>query len=554
MTHALYRQWRPQTWDEIVGQEHVVRTLRNAVAAGRLGHAFLFAGPRGTGKTSTARILAKAVNCLADPAARRPCGECAPCRAVVEGRFLDLIEIDAASNTSVEDVRELRDRIHFSPNEGRAKVYLIDEVHMLSTAAFNALLKTLEEPPAHAIFILATTEVHKVPATVISRCQRHEFRRLPLATITEYLRSRLQAEGRSVETGVLEAIGRHSTGSLRDAISLLDQLASLEEPLTLREVQVVLGTAADAAVAEVASAWAERDAGRGLRAIDRAVDSGTDPRPFARQMVEFLRGVLLAQLETLEWIEATEDQRREMAALAKKVPLSGLISAMRSFGRAAGESRGSWQPGLALELAFLESLEGLPHPAAGDAPGGPPGPAVGTKAAGAAPRRERAGAAGASDAPEGPHTASRTGRASGERRTEVAGDAEGAAPSFQDLLGRWPDILKAAYQADPKTQALLNSSRPLGMESGALVLGFQSDLLREKMEKGHNLSLVQHALEQVFGRPIRVRCMLVQKWAGRRPAAGEPPPIEDEGMVATAVRDLGAQVVEIKPIPPENAA
>lgn len=549
MTHALYRQWRPQTWDEIVGQEHVVRTLRNAVGAGRLGHAFLFAGPRGTGKTSTARILAKAVNCLAEPPARRPCGECGPCRAVVEGRFLDLIEIDAASNTSVEDVRELRDRIHFSPNEGRAKVYLIDEVHMLSTAAFNALLKTLEEPPAHAIFILATTEVHKVPPTVISRCQRHEFRRLPLATITEYLGRRLGAEGRSVDPGVLEAIGRHSTGSLRDAISLLDQLTSLEEPLTLREVQVVLGTAADAAVAEVVTAWADREAGRGLRAIDQAVDNGTDPRPLARQVVEWLRGVLLAKLGSPEWIEAPDEVRREMAALAPKVPLSGLIAAMRAFGRAAGESRGSWQPALALELAFLESLEGLSHPAAGNAPPGPAVPPVDAKAS--------PGPARTAGKPRPPEASGAAAEKPGEfraRRTRPDVDGSTTGPAFQEILGRWQDILKAAYLADPKTQALLNSSRPLGMEAGALVLGFQSDLLREKMEMGHNLTRAQQALEQVFGTPIRVRCMLVQKWAGRRPNAVEAPPIEDEGMVATAVRDLGAQVVEIKPIPPENAA
>ncbi len=549
MTHALYRQWRPQTWDEIVGQEHVVRTLRNAVGAGRLGHAFLFAGPRGTGKTSTARILAKAVNCLAEPPARRPCDECAPCRAVVEGRFLDLIEIDAASNTSVEDVRELRDRIHFSPNQGRAKVYLIDEVHMLSTAAFNALLKTLEEPPAHAIFILATTEVHKVPATVISRCQRHEFRRLPLATITEYLGRRLAAEGRRVEPAVLEAIGRHSTGSLRDAISLLDQLTSLEEPLTLREVQVVLGTAADAAVAEVVAAWADREAGRGLRAIDQAVDNGTDPRPFARQVVEWLRGVLLAKLGSPEWIEAPDEVRREMGALAQKVPLAGLIAAMRSFSRAAGESRGSWQPALALELAFLESLEGLSRPAAGDAAPGPAIPSAGTKIPpGPAPIVDRAGPPEAFDA------AAEGSRVSQARRPSADVDGPAAAPAFQDILSRWQEILKAAYLADPKTQALLNSSRPLGVEAGALVLGFQSDLLREKMEKGHNLTRVQEALEQVFGRPIRVRCMLIQKWAGRRAGAVESPSMEDEGMVATAVRDLGAQVVEIKPVPPENAA
>src|SRR3970040_1798096 len=187
MSQALYRKWRPQKWDEVVGQQHIVQTLRNAVRGDRVAHAYLFAGPRGTGKTTTARLLAKAVNCLTPDPASRPLNEFHHCLAVNEGRFLDLIEIDAASNTSVEDVRELRDRIHFSPNEGRFKVYIIDEVHMLSAAAFNALLKTLEEPPAHAIFILATTEVHKVPATVLSRCQRHEFRRIPLTKIMTYL-------------------------------------------------------------------------------------------------------------------------------------------------------------------------------------------------------------------------------------------------------------------------------------------------------------------------------------------------------------------------------
>ena len=188
MSQALYRKWRPRLWDQVVGQEHIVQTLQNAIRGGRVGHAYLFAGPRGTGKTTSARLLAKAVNCLAEDLQERPCDHCAHCQAVNEGRFLDLIEIDAASNTSVDDVRDLRDKINFSPSQGRFKVYIIDEVHMLSTAAFNALLKTLEEPPPHAIFILATTEVHKIPATVLSRCQRHEFRRIPLPLIVSHLK------------------------------------------------------------------------------------------------------------------------------------------------------------------------------------------------------------------------------------------------------------------------------------------------------------------------------------------------------------------------------
>ena len=199
MTQALYRKWRPSRWEQVVGQKHIVQTLRNAVAAGREGHAYLFAGPRGTGKTTVARILAKAVNCLQEDLAKRPCDECDHCRAVSIGSFLDLIEIDAASNTSVDDVRDLREKINFSPNQGRYKVYIVDEVHMLSTAAFNALLKTLEEPPPHAIFVLATTEVHKIPATVLSRCQRHEFRRIPVVDITAHIEEIAKGEKIKIE-------------------------------------------------------------------------------------------------------------------------------------------------------------------------------------------------------------------------------------------------------------------------------------------------------------------------------------------------------------------
>ncbi|MFQ5436402.1 MAG: DNA polymerase III subunit gamma/tau, partial [Anaerolineae bacterium] len=247
MSQALYRKWRPARFEDVVGQEHVTRTLQNSVAADRVGHAYLFCGPRGTGKTTLARLLAKAVNCLHDDPAERPCNQCRICQAVNDGRFLDLIEIDAASNTGVDDIRDLRDKINFAPSDGRYKVYIIDEVHMLSTAAFNALLKTLEEPPPHAKFVLATTEEHKVPLTIKSRCQQFNFRLLTTAEIRQRLEWLAAQEGLTVEPEALLLVARQGAGSIRDAESLLDQLIIAPgETIMLERAQQVLGTATDA--------------------------------------------------------------------------------------------------------------------------------------------------------------------------------------------------------------------------------------------------------------------------------------------------------------------
>src|SRR5690349_370542 len=240
-SQALYRRYRSQTFDELIGQEHIVQTLRNALAEGRIAHAYLFTGPRGVGKTTVARLLAKAVNCTADEALR-PCGACESCRAVAEGRAVDVIEMDAASHTSVDDARELIERVQFRPTSARMKVYVIDECHMLSTAAFNALLKTLEEPPDHALFILATTESHKVPATYLSRCQRFTFNRHSIAATAEHLRRIAETEQIALEPGVAEAIARAATGSMRDALSILDQLMAYGSgTIRLEQVRGLLG-------------------------------------------------------------------------------------------------------------------------------------------------------------------------------------------------------------------------------------------------------------------------------------------------------------------------
>lgn len=535
MEQALYRKWRPQTWDEVVGQDHIVQTLRNALRGERVAHAYLFAGPRGTGKTTTARLLAKAVNCLAESVADRPCDVCAHCRAVSEGRFLDLIEIDAASNTSVEDVRDLREKINYSPNKGRYKVYIIDEVHMLSTAAFNALLKTLEEPPAHAIFVLATTEVHKIPATVLSRCQRHEFRRLPVTIMIEYLQPMIEEEGLKVEAEALELIARQATGSLRDAISLLDQLASTGEVVTLARTQLVLGTAASEALRGVVQALVKRDCAEGLTLINKALDGGADPRQFARQVVDYLRGLLLVRMGNERLVEAPVETREEMARQADHLPLSDLLIAIQVFSQAAVEGRTTWQSSLPLELAFVEAA----------------GVDIGTKVVTPeSVQDQHLVKPKLQEPPTSPNPSGEVKAKTAPRGEQVAGGDS----TFQMVLDSWSEVLMAARRYDPRVQALLNTCRPLGIESGVLTIGFRSDLLREKMEKGHNISMASKALEETLGLSMGIRCVLTDSWMPGRGGLDKPPPIEDGGMVATAVQDLGAQVVDVEKLPPESGS
>jgi DNA polymerase-3 subunit gamma/tau len=532
MSQALYRKWRPRQWEGVIGQEHVIQTLRNAVSGERVAHAYLFSGPRGTGKTTTARLLAKAVNCLDPDPAKRPCDECQHCQSVNAGHFLDLIEIDAASNTSVEDVRDLRDKINFSPNQGRYKVYIIDEVHMLSTAAFNALLKTLEEPPPHAIFILATTEVHKIPATVLSRCQRHEFRRIPVAEIVAYLKELAKSEDIAVEPEALNLIARQSTGAMRDAISLLDQLASSRQKISLEMAQNVLGTATSQAVLQVVDALLERQAASGLDRIHQSLDSGSDPRQFARQLVDYLRDLLLIRMQSAEQIDATTETRAQMARHAQALDTAELLRMIRIFNQAANEARSAWQPALPLEMAFVEALvpptEGGANTAQDDkdqAVSQPRDPGEGKP-----PRK----------APSGVKTEAQPPDASQPPAEEEEVQSADAASTNQ-LMENWRRILAAVRQQNPNLYALLNSCRAKKIHNGALVLDFASDLLKSKMEKEENVQIVQNALKQVLGDEYSVRCRTRTSMRTQL-----PPNVDSDGMVATAINDLGGEIVDVQ--------
>lgn len=514
MSQALYRKWRPLGWDEVVSQEHVIQTLKNAVAADRVAHAYLFSGPRGTGKTTAARLLAKAVNCLAEDRTQRPCNQCAHCVAVNENRFMDLIEIDAASNTSVEDVRDLRDKINFAPSQGRYKVYIIDEVHMLSIAAFNALLKTLEEPPPHAIFILATTEIHKIPATVLSRCQRHEFRRFPLGEITRRLSEICRAEGIEAEPEALTLIARQSSGGMRDAISLLDQLASTGGKITLATAQTVLGTAASQSVIALTQALIERNPAAGLDEIHRALDGGADARALARQVVEYLRGLLLIQLGNADQVDATADQRAQMMNHARALPTAEVLRAMRAFNAAATDPRGGWSPSLGLELAFAEMLE--------------------------LPKAEREAASAPRPAPRPEPAPRRNEPVTGQPAAQEAPSAPPApAISLEAVLKAWKQASARIKEQDKNLSALLNSGRPLEIREGVLLVGFASDILQGKFNRPENLELTRNVLRELLGVNLPVQGVVT----GGKNAL--PPHVKPDGLVAAASQ-LGGEIVDIQ--------
>ncbi len=356
-SQALYRKWRSQTFGELVGQEHVVQTLRNAIRAGRVGHAYLFTGPRGVGKTTVARLLAKAVNCEAEVDAR-PCDQCEACRSIAEGRAVDVIEMDAASHTGVDDAREIIERVQFRPTSLRTKVYVIDETHMLSTAAFNALLKTLEEPPPHVLFILATTEFHKVPATIVSRCQRFVFTRHGVRDIANHLLQIAEAEQVSLEPAAAEIIARSATGAMRDALSVLDQLmAATDNAVTVLDVQVLLGAADSGDVLRLVTALADEDLAVALRVITEIADGGADMRQFARDLVDRVRGImLLAASGDASTLDLPSETLDEMQSVASRIDLQQLLRWLKLFSNLDHQLKNSPYGQLPLELAVVELL------------------------------------------------------------------------------------------------------------------------------------------------------------------------------------------------------
>lgn len=561
---ALYRVWRPQQFIDVVGQEHVTKTLQNALLQEKISHAYLFSGPRGTGKTSAAKILAKAVNCEKAPVTE-PCNECAACRGITDGSIPDVIEIDAASNNGVEEIRDIRDKVKYAPNAVKYKVYIVDEVHMLSIGAFNALLKTLEEPPKHVIFILATTEPHKIPLTIISRCQRFDFKRITAQAIVGRMKLIVDETGAECEDQALQIIARAAEGGMRDALSLLDQAISFsQDRVTVEDALSITGAVSQGFLNKLAKAVRERDAASGLEFLEELLFQGKDPSRFIEDFILYYRDMLLYKAaprleESLERVMLDE----EFQQLSQEMDPEELYELIEVLNKAQQEMRWTNHPRIFLEVAIVklcqlekseksaqsadiqplvQKIEQLQYELAE------------LKKNGIAAKDDGAAAA----VQKKPQRSSRKGfQAPVGKVNEVLKNA-----TKSDLIAvksRWGEMLDRLVHNQMRSQAaLLNEAEPVAASESALIVKFKYEIhCQMAMENNKFLEILTNVLFELIGKRLQLVGIPDDQWQKVREDflrnqrdgddAGEGfSKSEEEPHVAEAVKLFGPELIEIK--------
>lgn len=492
---SLYRKWRPQNFEDIIGQKHITQTLINAISLNRISHAYIFSGPRGVGKTTTARILAKSLNCIKGPTPH-PCNKCERCIRITDGYSMDVIEIDGASNRGIDDIRDLRNKVKFTPAEGKYKVYIIDEVHMLTTEAFNALLKTLEEPPSHVIFIFATTNPHKIPSTILSRCQWFNFRRIALEDIVVKLKIIVKDEDLKIDDKVLDIIARNSTGSMRDAESTLDQIiAYCGEDITSQSVKEVLGMIEEEVFFELVEAIIKNDTFRGIELINRTSDLGGDASQFIKNLMEYVHNLSLAkvcQKDIMNFQGIFTEDRGRLLEQSKTIKLEKLFNIVDYLAEVERKIRYTRHPWILLEMLVIKFTAGENFP---------------LKEIEEEKDVSESGKKNAETREEPPLKKKVQDKTKSKEGSSVKAKE---LPVNLELTQAWPTILDRIKKTKIAVYSFVIANNLITVENNKLIIGFNKEYTfhKESLEKQNNKILLQESIKEEIGRFLVIECII----------------------------------------------